>query len=137
MDTIVKDHSSIMHQCNMTSNNCKSLNKEQCISLIIDYYKKNNKWPSGTESGISPHYRRVYKYSNLKLAQPPFILDFKDDFINVIDIYDESIKSSISNASLYENDYNLINSYVENDKNYTVDISYNSKNKFYENYFKI
>ena len=62
---------------------------------------------------------------------------FIEDFINVIDIYEASIKSSISNALLYEDEYNLINSYVENDKNYTVDISYNSKNKFYENYFKI
>lgn len=68
MDNIVKDHSFIMNQCNITSscsNNYKSLNKDQCISLIIDYYKKNNKWPSGVESGISPHYRRTYKYSNL------------------------------------------------------------------------
>jgi|SaaInl6LU_22_DNA_1037377.scaffolds.fasta_scaffold06407_2 hypothetical protein len=93
------------------------------LKLVINLNKINNKYK-----------KKFYEDDNNMLE---FRKNFKDDFINVIDIYDESIKSSISNASLYENDYNLINSYVENDKNYTVDISYNSKNKFYENYFKI
>lgn len=66
-ETIVKEHSYMLKQCNLNSSvtHTKTLNKEQCISIILDYYKKHQKWPSGVESGISPHYRRVYKYSNL------------------------------------------------------------------------
>jgi hypothetical protein len=93
------------------------------LKLVINLNKLNNK------------YKKKFNEDDNNMFE--FKHKFIEDFINVIDIYEASIKSSISNALLYEDDYNLINSYVENDKNYTVDISYNSKNKFYENYFKI
>lgn len=92
------------------------------LKLVINLNNLNNKYKKNFNKDDN-----MYEFRN----------KFIKDFINVIDIYDTSIKSSISNALLYEDEYNLINSYVENDKNYTVDISYNSKNKFYENYFKI
>ena len=93
------------------------------LKLVINLNKLNNKY----KKKFNEDDNNMYEFRN----------KFIEDFINVIDIYEASIKSSISNALLYEDEYNLINSYVENDKNYTVDISYNSKNKFYENYFKI
>ena len=81
-DMMVKEHSYMLKQCNLNVNNCtsKTLNKEQCISIIIEYYKKHQKWPSGTESGISSHYRRVYKYSNLiTLSKERYENEVQDD----------------------------------------------------------
>jgi len=93
------------------------------LKLVINLNKLNNKYK-----------KKFNEDDNNKFK---FREQFIIDFIEVINIYEKSIEDSISNDLLYENDYNLINSSFENDKNYTVDISYNSKNKFYENYFKI
>ena len=93
------------------------------LKLVINLNKLNNKYK-----------KKFNEDDNNKFE---FKKKFKIDFIDVIKIYEKSIEDSISNDLLYENNYNLINSSFENDKNYTVDISYNSKNKFYENYFKI
>lgn len=96
------------------------------LKLVIDLNKLNNK------------YKKKFNEDKDKNEDDKFKLrtNFIKDFIDVIKTYEKSIEDSISN-NLYENDYDLINSNIENDKNYTVDISYNSKNKFYENYFKI
>ena len=93
------------------------------LKLVINLNKLNNKYK-----------KKFNEDDNNKFE---FKKKFKIDFIDVIKIYEKSIEDSISNDLLYENNYNLINSSFEKDKNYTVDISYNSKNKFYENYFKI
>jgi len=80
-DMIVKEHSYMLKQCNMKNHtSTNTLNKEQCIEIIIEYYKKHQKWPSGPESGISPHYRRVYKYSHLlTLSKERYETTVQDD----------------------------------------------------------
>lgn len=67
MDTIMRDHVFQMRSYNIndTSSIPKVVSKDMCIDIIIKYYKEHKKWPSGPQSSISPHYRRVYKYSSL------------------------------------------------------------------------
>lgn len=67
MDCIVRDHIYQMklHNISTFDRNDKHMTKDKCLSLLIDYYQKHKKWPTGPESNISPYYRRIFKYSNL------------------------------------------------------------------------
>lgn len=79
------------------------------------------------------------EYSNIKNISDGIAKDFVDKYKALLTKYETLLKKDDepTNNLLYSQEYSIFKNPSEREDSYTVDISYNSKNKYYENYFKI
>lgn len=79
------------------------------------------------------------EYSNIKELSDgianAFVDKYKDKLTKCIELLNKDDEPT--NNLLYSHEYAIFKNPSEREDSYTVDISYNSKNKYYENYFKI
>jgi len=75
------------------------------------------------------------EYSNIKNISDEIAKGFVYKLNKCIELLSKDDKSN--NNLLYLQQHSIFKNPSEKDDSYTVDISYNSKNKYYENYFKI
>ena len=79
------------------------------------------------------------EYSNIKNISDEIAKGFVNKYIDKLDKCIELLSKDdeLNNNLLYLQQHLIFKNPSEKDDSYTVDISYNSKNKYYENYFKI
>lgn len=79
------------------------------------------------------------EYSNIKNISDGIAKDFVDKYKALLTKYKTLLEKNDepTNNLLYSQEYSIFKNPSEREDSYTVDISYNSKNKYYENYFKI
>ena len=79
------------------------------------------------------------EYSNIKELSDGIAKGFVDKYKALLTNYIELLEKDdeLTNNLLYLQEYSIFKNPSEREDSYTVDISYNSKNKYYENYFKI
>lgn len=102
--------------------------------LYKDYLKQKQKIKLFNE--IS-HMKK--EYSNKKTLTAGMLDDFKSKYKKKLNNLIELLlkEEEPNDNSLYSQKYSIFKDTYEVDQTYTVDTSYNSKNKYYENYFKI
>ena len=79
------------------------------------------------------------EYSNIKNISDEIAKGFVNKYIDKLNKCIELLSKDdeLNNNLLYLQQHLIFKNPSEKDDSYTVDISYNSKNKYYENYFKI
>ena len=83
-------------------------------------------------SKLQNNYNKKEEKLNNKDAYE-FIREYKGKLEN----YKQDINKEVNEYNLYLDNPKMFKDPYETEQTYTVDISYNSKNKYYENYFKI
>ena len=79
------------------------------------------------------------EYSNIKNISDGIAKGFVDKYVALLTKYKTLLEmdDEPTNNLLYLQEYSIFKNPSEREDSYTVDISYNNKNKYYENYFKI
>lgn len=102
--------------------------------LYKDYLKQKQKINLFNDiSHMKKEYSNIKNISN-KIANG-FVDKYKEKLTYCIELLGKA--NEPNNNLLYSQEYSIFKNTYEVDQTYTVDISYNSKNKYYENYFKI
>ena len=102
--------------------------------LYKDYLKQKQKINLFNDiSHMKKEYSNIKNISN-KIANG-FVDKYKEKLTYCIELLGK--ENETNNILLYSQEYSIFKDTYEVDQTYTVDISYNSKNKYYENYFKI
>ena len=102
--------------------------------LYKDYLKQKQKINLFNDiSHMKKEYSNIKNISN-KIANG-FVDKYKEKLTYCIELLGKA--NEPNNNLLYSQEYSIFKNTYEADQTYTVDTSYNSKNKYYENYFKI
>tara|TARA_B110001450_G_scaffold137529_1_gene129076 strand:+ start:1 stop:2883 length:2883 start_codon:yes stop_codon:yes gene_type:complete len=102
--------------------------------LYKDYLKQKQKINLFNDiSHMKKEYSNIKNISN-KIANG-FVHKYKKKLNDLIELLSKGEEPNEN--LLYSQKYSIFKDTYEVDQTYTVDISYNSKNKYYENYFKI
>ena len=102
--------------------------------LYKDYLKQKQKINLFNDiSHMKKEYSNIKNISN-KIANG-FVDKYEEKLTYCIELLGKA--NEPNNNLLYSQEYSIFKNTYEADQTYTVDTSYNSKNKYYENYFKI
>ena len=129
---IKKDLVNEYDKINVNKSNIKNTTK-----AFTDSYEKYMKEKRKVKlfysiSKLQNNYNKKEEKLNNKDAYE-FIREYKGKLEN----YKQDINKEVNEYNLYLDNPKMFKDPYETEQTYTVDISYNSKNKYYENYFKI
>jgi hypothetical protein len=122
-------------------------------NLVNMKYKYNKKWSELIDSVEDIHGNIKYEYitqdkspisdtfyNTLREINNEFKADYKkhmDVYLKVLKDTDVRSKSNAKAKFLFANDYKILRDSVEINENYSVDLSYDTPNTFYETYYNI
>jgi len=120
-------------------------------NLVNMKYEYNKKWSELIDSVEKIHENIKYEYitqdkspisdtfyNTLRAINSEFKADYKkhmNDYLKVLK--DNGVTSKAKAKFLFANDYKILRDSVEINENYSVDLSYNTPNTFYETYYNI